>query len=168
MLGVVIFQLQPPEAAGPLLIGATGNATIEILRQLGDPQVLCKTPQSRPAWGVFRPSGLFISTYFDVDDRLEAIEFATPHDPGDAVTYDGRDVFTTPAADLVAHLRRHTTISQEENGHAFTAYDLLLSFWRQVTPDSPDHEEGRFFDSVLIAQPGYYDNPAKPGRPTRE
>ena len=47
----MIFELHPPEAAGPLLIGATGNHTVEVLRQFGDPQVLCTTPGSRPAWG---------------------------------------------------------------------------------------------------------------------
>ncbi len=44
----MIFEFHPPEAAGPLLIGATGNHTVEVLRQLGDPQVLCTTPGSRP------------------------------------------------------------------------------------------------------------------------
>jgi hypothetical protein len=76
----MIFELDPPEAAGPLLIGATGNHTVEVLNQLGDPQVLCKTPGSRPVWAVHQPSGLFISTYFHTDDRLEVIEFGRPHD----------------------------------------------------------------------------------------
>jgi len=30
----MIFEFHPPEAAGPLLIGATGNHTVEALRQL--------------------------------------------------------------------------------------------------------------------------------------
>ena len=76
-------------------------------------------------------------------------------------------MFATPAADLVAHLRHHIMICEEENGHAFTAYNLLLSFWRPVTPQSPDDEEGRFFESALLARPGYY-NPAQAERPDRE
>ena len=47
----MIFELHPPEAAGPLLIGATGHDTVDVLRQPGDPQVLCKTPGSRSAPG---------------------------------------------------------------------------------------------------------------------
>lgn len=82
-------------------------------------------------------------------------------DRHDAVTYDGLDVFTTPAAQLVSQLRRHTTILAEEDAHAFTAPDLLLSFWRSTTPESPDDDEGRFFESVLLARPGYYDQPDK-------
>jgi hypothetical protein len=162
------FELYPPRAAGPLRIGATRHDTVEVLQQLGDPQVFCRTPESRPAWGVHRPSGLFIGTYFDADDRLEAIEFGRPDGNDDAITYDGLDVFTTPAADLVTQLRQHTTVHQEENGHAFTAPGLLISLWRPVTPESPDDQEGRFFESVLIARPGYYDQPAEPNGPSRE
>jgi hypothetical protein len=163
----VIFELHPPEAAGPLLIGATGNHTVEVLGQLGAPHVLCKTGGGRPGWAVHRPSGLFISTYFDADDRLEAIEFGRPDGKDDAVTYDGRDVFTTPLADLVAHLRRHTTVYQTENGHAFTAPVLLLSFWRPTLPDSPDYKEGRFPESALVARPGYHHS-AEPDGPNQE
>ena len=76
---------------------------METLKQLGTPQALCRTAESRPAWGVHRPSGLFIVTYFDTDDRLEAIEFGRPDGKDDAITYNGLDVFTTPAADLVTH-----------------------------------------------------------------
>jgi hypothetical protein len=71
----VIFELRPPRGAGPLLVGTPGQGIVEVLKQLGVPQVLCRTSGSRPAWGVHRPSGLFICTYFDADDRLEAIEF---------------------------------------------------------------------------------------------
>jgi hypothetical protein len=157
----MIFELHPPQAAGSLRIGETGHDTVEILTQLGVPQVLCKTPGSQPAWAVFRPSGLFISAYFDADDRVEAIEFGRPRTADDEVTYDGLDVFTTPAADLVAHLRRRTAVQQEEVGHVLTAPSLLLSFWTPVIPGSPDDGAGRFFQSVLLARPGYYDNPAR-------
>jgi len=164
----VIFELQPPEGAGPLFIGATGNHIVEVLKQFGVPQLFCRTQGSRPAWAVQRPSGLFIGTYFDADDRLEAIEFGRPHGKNDAVTYDGHYVFTTPMADLVTHLRRRTAVYQEENGHAFTAPGLLLSLWRPTVPDSPDDEEGRFPESVLVARPGYYPQSAGPDRPSQE
>lgn len=164
----MIFDLHPPQAAGPLRIGATGDDTVEILKQFGAPQVLCKTPGSQPAWAVFRPSGLFISAYFDADRRVEAIEFGRPRTADDAVTYDGLNVFTTPAAGLVACLRHSTTVQQEEGAHAFTAPSLLLSFWRPVIPDSPDDGAGRFYQSVLLARPGYYDNPNRAGEKPRQ
>lgn len=165
----MIFELHPPQAAGPLRIGATVHDTAEILRQLGTPLVLCRTRGRRPGWGVHRSSGLFIGAYFDADDRLEAIEFGRPDGNDDAITYDGLDVFTTPAADLVAQLRQHTTIhaEAEEDGHFFTAPNLLLSLWL-VTPEAPDEQEGRFFRSVLIARPGYNDQLAERDGPSRE
>ena len=169
----MIFELHPPQAAGPLHIGATGHDTVELLSQLGAPVVLCRTRGRRPGWGVHRPSGLFIGAYFDADDRLEGIEFGRPDGNDDAITYHGLDMFTTPAADLVAHLRQRTAIhvEAEEDGHFFTAPSLLLSLWL-VTPDSPHNREGRFFGSVLIAQPGRYDQlasqPAERDRPDRE
>ena len=85
----MIFELHPPQAAGPLRIGAAGHDTVEILTRLGPPQVFFRTPESRPAWGVHRPSGLFIVAYFDADDRLEAIEFGRPAGKDDTITHDG-------------------------------------------------------------------------------
>jgi hypothetical protein len=73
-------------------------------------------------------------------------------------------VFTTPAADLVAELRRRTTVREEEDGHSFTAPELLLAFWRPTTPETPDDEDGRFFESVLLARPGYDDDPPRDRR----
>jgi hypothetical protein len=152
----MIIVLRPPEAAGPLFIGTTGQEAEDILRQLGAPLVLCRTPGSQPAWGVERPSGLFIGVYFDAQDRVDAIQLGRPGNSDDAVTYNGLDVFTTPAADLVTRLRPHTTVHEDEvdDGHRFTAPDLLLSFW-QLTPETPDEGDGRYFDSVLLGRPSY-------------
>jgi hypothetical protein len=154
----MIFELDPPMAAGPLRIGGGGHETVEILKQFGTPLVLCRINGRRPAWGIDRPSGLFIGTFFDADDDVEAIEFGRPSGPDDSVTYDGLDVFTTPSTDLIAQLRQRCIVHEEEeaDGHAFIAPSLLLSLWR-ATPESPDDQEGRFFDSVLMARPGYYD-----------
>ena len=76
----------PPDAAGPLRIGAAADDTFESLKQLGVPLILCRIPGSWPAWGIHRPSGLFIATFFDADNRLEAIEFGRPNSNDDAVT----------------------------------------------------------------------------------
>lgn len=159
----MIITLHPPDAAGPLRIGATGQDTVDTLRQLGTPQALCRVTGSGPAWGVDRPSGLFIGVYFDTHDRVEAIELSRPSEnTDDAVTYNDLNVFTTPAHDLVTQLRRRTTVHEEEDddGHAFTAPDLLLTFWRPTTPETSADEDGRFFASVLLARPGYHHQPA--------
>jgi hypothetical protein len=104
----VIIELRPSQGAGELWLGASGPDTVEVLKRLGNPEVLCRVPQDRPGWGILRRSGLSIGTYFDSNDRLNAIEF-------------GR-----------------------------------MAFWRPTVPESPDDPDGRFFESVLIAAPGYY------------
>jgi hypothetical protein len=106
----MIVILRPPDAAGPLHIGATGQDAVDTLRQLGVPLVLCRAAGSRPGWGVHRPSGLFIGVYLDAHDHVEAIEFGRPGDhTDDTVTYNEFDVFATPAAGLVTKLRHHTS-----------------------------------------------------------
>jgi hypothetical protein len=155
----MIIILRPPDVAGPLRIGATGQDTVDTLRQLGDPLVLCGIAGRRPGWGVDRPSGLYISTDFDVHHRVEAIEFGRPADnTEDAVTYNGLNVFTTPAADLVTQLRRHTAVEEEddEDGHTVTAPNLHLSFWRPPTAEIPADEDGTFFQRVRLARHGHY------------
>jgi len=152
----MIFELRPPETAGPLHIGAAAADTVEILKSLGTPLVLCRPHGSPPGWGVQRSSGLFISALFDPDGHLEAIELGRPEATDDIVTYDGLDMFTTPAEDIIAQLQHCGAVHEEEDGHAFIAPGLCLSLWRS-TPESPDDQESRFFESILIARPGYYD-----------
>ena len=152
----MIFELCPPEIAGPLHMGAPIADTVEILKGLGTPLVLCRPRGSPPGLGVRRSSGLFISALFGPDGHLEAIEFGRPEAADDIVIYDGLDVFTTPAEDVMAQLRHCGAEHEEEDGYAFTAPDLFLSLWRSAIPESPDDQEGRFFESILIARTGYY------------
>ena len=85
-----------------------------------------------------------------------------------AVTYDGRDVFTTSMANLVAYLRRHTTVCQTEKGYVFTAPGLLLSLRRAGRAGLADDEGDRFPGSALVARPGYCHHSAEPDGPSQE
>ncbi|OXM65959.1 hypothetical protein [Amycolatopsis vastitatis] len=154
----VVIRLRPPDVAGPLRIGATGEETLEALRRLGDPVFLCGFRGGRPGWGVDRPSGLSIGCHFDEADRVEAIQLGSP-DRADAVIYNGLDLFRIPADEVVAALRARTAVTEEENGHTYLARGLSLSLWRPVTPEEPGGEDedrdGRFFATALLALPGY-------------
>jgi hypothetical protein len=44
----MIFELHPPQGAGPLHIGAPGHDVLEILKQLGTPVILCGINGRRP------------------------------------------------------------------------------------------------------------------------
>ena len=135
----MIFEIHPPEAAGPLRIGAGGHDTFQTLKQLGVPLVLCPIPGSRAAWGVHRPSGLFIATFFDADNRLETIQFGRPNSNDDTVTYEGINVFGLPAGELLDVLRTRANIveTDEEDGSSFLAPDLHLTLWQPPDPAGP-------------------------------
>ncbi len=66
--------------------------------------------------------------------------------------------------DVVTRMSEITTIvAAEDDPASFVAPDLLLSFWRPFQgDDDPDDEQGYYFNSVLLARPGYYDGPGQP------
>ena len=66
------------------------------------------------------------------------------------------DVFAVPATGLTDRLRAVTPVEVHEDGRRVVAPELLLAFWRAVLPEGPDDEDGKYFESVLVAAPGYY------------
>ncbi|MGA6203986.1 hypothetical protein ACPESR_04440 [Nocardia testacea] len=93
-------------------------------------------------------------------DRVNAIEVWRPLE-GDVVRYLDVDVFALPALEVVARLRRHIDLLKNDDD-GFTSPELCLSLWRPfAADDDPDETQGYFFQSVLVARPGYYDTPAE-------
>jgi hypothetical protein len=154
----LVIDLRPPDAAGPLRIGADRAELIAALREFGVPRLVTRAPGRIPSWAVDRPSGLAIRCHVDRAGHLDAVEFGRPTTNADAVRYQDLDVFGAPAEEFVATLRRRAHVVEEEHGYAYVAPDLLLSCWRATTPKDPDDTDGRYFDSVLIARPGYYNH----------
>jgi hypothetical protein len=146
----MILDLRPPDTAGPLRLGATGEDTHRELQSLGTPLVLCGIRSS--GWGLERLSGMFIAAYFDADDRVDVIQLGRPTDTDDAVTLDGIDIFTTPAEDLLNALRARTSVVQidEEDGSSFLAPELHLTLWRPPAPTAPDDADDRFIASIRL------------------
>jgi hypothetical protein len=153
------FLLDPPVGVNGLSIGATANETAETLQAIGDVEVFRRTEDDTSGWVMSRASGLTLFAYLDTDRHLEAVEFASQPGIEDRVLYQGISLFDHPADDLVAQLRQATVVinSDEEPEYAFTAPNLLLAFWRSTVPEGADDPEGRFFEGVLLARPGYYD-----------
>jgi hypothetical protein len=152
------FDLAPPNGTGPLRIGMSrqsANVALDSLRDLS-----AVSESDRPGQHVFRPSGLMISIHC-MRDTLEAIELGRPSTPTDRIIFRGLDVFAIPARELVQRMGEYTSIEADPNDPAsFVAADLLLSFWRPfAADDEPEEEQGYYFSSVLLAQPGYYDTP---------
>ncbi|MGW1735916.1 hypothetical protein [Streptomyces sp. NPDC001999] len=154
------FDLAPPTGVGPLRIGMTRHAANTALDSLRDLSALSESDQS--GQHVFRPSGLMISIHC-MCDRLEAIELGRPSAQTDRVLFQGVDVFALPAREVVRRVGEYTSVEEDpDDAGSFIAQDLLLSFWRPFAADDETAEEqGYYFSSVLVAQPGYYDTPAQ-------
>ncbi|WP_406364615.1 hypothetical protein [Streptomyces sp. NBC_00645] len=154
------FDLAPPIGVGPLRIGMTRQSANTALDSLRDLSAVSES--DRPGQHIFRPSGLMISIHC-TRDLLEAVELGRPSSQTDRVIFRGLDVFAIPARELVQRMGEYTSIEADpEDPASFIAPDLLLSFWRPfVADDQPEEEQGHFFNSVLLARPGYYDTPAQ-------
>lgn len=150
------IHLRPPTEAAGILIGSTRSEARGHCLALGNPSEFRRSDEPSASLVLQRPSGLSIFVYFDQDDFVEAIEFGGPRSGEDVVSYRGFDIFGTPADELIQRLSEHDLIEVSEHGRSVTAPDLLLSLWRPVIPEGPADEDGRYFESVLVARPGYY------------
>ncbi|MFE0177416.1 hypothetical protein ACFWZ2_34420 [Streptomyces sp. NPDC059002] len=152
------FMLDPPLGIGPLAVGMPREQADAALLALRDPSSV--SDSDRPGQHIVRPSGLMISIHC-AGGCLEAIELGRPTTATDIVRFRDVDVFGLPATHVARRLGEHTAIHEDpEDPASFIAPDLLLSLWRPfAADDEPDEEQGYFFNSVLVARPGYYDTP---------
>ncbi|NGN62555.1 hypothetical protein G5C51_01340 [Streptomyces sp. A7024] len=154
------FVLEPPTGIGPLIIGMPRDDADAAILGLRD--VASISASDQPGQHIFRPSGLMISIHC-MQGRLKAVELGRPSAATDHVHFRGVDVFGLPAAEVVRRMSNVATIEPDPDDPAsFIAPDLLLSFWRPfAADDEPEEEQGYYFNSVLLARPGYYDTPAE-------
>lgn len=109
-----------------------------------------------------RPSGLGLGVGVGWGGVVTAVMVSRPEADDDTVHYRGVDVFGRSAREVVGELSRLTTVHPGELDDAsFVAPDLLLALWRPfAADDDPAAEQGYYFNSVVVARPGYYDSPA--------
>jgi hypothetical protein len=156
VVGRVNIHLRPPTEAAGIRLGSSRSDALDQCLAHGQPSEFRRHDESRASFAVKRPSGLSIFVYFDPNDLVEAVEFGRPPNGEDVVSYRGFDIFGTSADELIQRLSEHDRIDVTEDGRSATAPDLLLALWRPVLPEHPADEEGHYFESVLIARPGYY------------
>lgn len=151
------IRLNPPVGVDDVAIGSSRGDARRALAGYGAVESFSRAGE-QPGWRAHNAAEtLVVFTYFDAADSVEAIETGRPAD-GSSVLYGDLDVFAISAQDVVRALRRHTPVAGTQDETSYVAADLLLSFWRSAAPESPGDEEGRYFDSVLVARPGYYGN----------
>ena len=147
------FVLDPPHV-GRIVLGEPMDQAAQALRELGE----LRSVPTTPSWFVVRPSGLFIRVYPNAGDRVEAIEFGSGGPATDKVLYRDISLFDEPVDEVLRRLRQTTEVveSEDEPGYSFTAPALLLALWRPTLPEGPEDSDGRYFEAVLMASPGYY------------
>jgi len=147
------IELLPPLGAGPIRIGvplAEAESIVGAIDGYTPPDPLY--PQQR-GFATFA-SGLSIALLPDIAGRVTAIEiFRSDYDD---VYFDGVDVFRTPADEVIAFLESRTQVRVEEDGRTVVAPGLPMSLWRGTLPDFPGDEDGRYFESALVAGQGYF------------
>jgi hypothetical protein len=154
------FVLEPPHGVGPLRIGMTtaeARAALETLGRL--------TPAVHGELALHLPNGLGFSVGFGVgptSGRVNAIEVWRPHEPDVVLRYRDVDVFGLPALEVVERLRPHVELEPNTDDDGFTARELCLALWRPfAADDDPGEVQGYYFQSALVARPGYYDTPGE-------
>ncbi len=150
------LDLLPPTGVGPVQIGAP-LAEAESALALIDGYVVPDPLRPKRRGFATYISGLSIALHPDGAGSVMAIEVYGSD--ADTVRFDGVDVFRTPADEIIALLESRTQVQLEEEGRTVIAPDLPMSLWRGTLPDFPEDEDGRYFESALIARPGYFATP---------
>jgi hypothetical protein len=149
-----MIEVVPPTRLGPVEIDVTMEEAEQRLRHDGAARV-GEVDGVEPGTAHYA-SGLTLQAHPGVGRRVEAVEAYRPMQEH-PVVFHSIDLFRTPAHEVEESLRRETEVLVEENGCNIIAPTLLLSLWRPFVADSPDADEGYYFQSALVARPGYYD-----------
>jgi hypothetical protein len=147
--------IDPPRAAGPVEIGMPVDAAEQALR--GIPGFLPPGAGERRAPGFAHyASEMSIAVEAAPAGRVRSVEIYRPMEGVD-VRLRNISIFGESADEVIRRLREIVALQIEDDGLRVVAPSLLISLWRGTLPEGSDDEDGRYFESVLIAEPGYYD-----------
>jgi hypothetical protein len=147
-------ELVPLQGVGPVALGMAIDEVEQILRGL--PGFQSSGSDLVPVRGFAHySSGMSISASPDGTGRIQAIEVHRP-EFGDTVKYEGRDVFLTPAEELISWLAERLGAEVHEEGRALILPEQSLVFWRPTLPENDQDSDGRYFQTVTLAKAGYF------------
>jgi len=150
--------LDPPRAAGPIVLGMHADIASATLRTLEG--YLEREPGIRPnPCFAHYACGLSISICPGPGGLVEAVEIYRP-ERDVTVLFGDVPVFDLPADEVIRRIGSITTIEVQDEGLTVIAPALLLAFGRSTLPEDPEDSDGKYFESVLVAAPGYYDGPS--------
>lgn len=147
------YELQPLHGIGPIQFGMHRSAVHDLLGKPWKSMTRANAPEPYDCYffGSFQIS-------YDDNDRVEYIEVSGDQHVG--FFYNQMNLFTTEAEQIIELMSQSYALDEHtpEKGYCFIFPDLELSFWRPVSPDYS--AEGRFFSSVGLGKPGYYNTRA--------
>ncbi|MGW7529715.1 hypothetical protein [Streptomyces sp. NPDC054783] len=147
-------ELVPLQGVGPVTLGMTIDEVEQILQNL--PGFESSGSELFPVRGFAHySSGMSISASPDGSGLIQAIEVHRP-ESGDTVRYEGRDVFSTPAEELISWLMERLGAEVHEDGRALISPEQSLVFWRPTLPEDGLEGEGMYFQTVTLAKAGYF------------
>jgi hypothetical protein len=147
--------VDPPRAVGPLSIGMPIMDAEQLLYAIDGAIPSSRGSRRNPGFVHFE-SGMSIQVQPDSHGRLRAVEIYSPSRDV-RVMYGQISIFETPVDELIAILSAQTPLEIEYEGLRATAPELLISLARDMAEADGDGIEGRYFESMLVARPGYYD-----------
>jgi hypothetical protein len=160
----MIITLQPPEGVPPLLIGMSIDEARDAMTLWGDPEDVSTLPGEARRLRV-RNETLTRDIFAHINDvgTVSAIEiwrptFSERQIEKVEVLYGDIDMFASPASDVLRQLRSQGVEIDESDPFYPSCPQLTLGFNREGGSDV-DEESGvsRFFESILVAGPGYYE-----------
>ncbi|MER7417830.1 hypothetical protein ABT346_13775 [Micromonospora peucetia] len=99
-----------------------------------------------------------IQAHGDRNGIVEAVEIYRPLDRATRVVYDGISIFGDYADAVKLELARRLRLEVINDGSTVVAPDAFLALGKSLS-------ESGYFDSVVVAAPGYYDEIALPPEP---
>ncbi|MFE9042791.1 hypothetical protein ACFY9F_19115 [Streptomyces sp. NPDC012421] len=170
------LHLEPPHAAGPVRLGMTFDEALAAVAPWGEPRTRVR-PGPRPDTLSTSCGGVGVDVHLEEDDRVTAVEFWWPGEGRTSTTrvlLGGRDVFTTPADELLDGLSGGFSggspdglsggfpggLSVHDGGSEEPFVPgLSLGFTRRTSQEVPRRPDGLpvHFTSVLVGGADYYD-----------
>ncbi|WP_157876740.1 hypothetical protein [Streptomyces graminilatus] len=147
------LELDPPRGVGDLRFGMQIDIAERILG--GMPGFVPPAPGERRNKGFAHyESHLSISLDFDSVGIVRGVEIFRP-ERDVQVVFQGTSVFEEPADIVISRLSQNFRLEIEDDGLNVVAPEVFIGLWRSMLPDAADDVSGRYFESVLVAAPGY-------------
>jgi hypothetical protein len=146
-------HLDPPRGAAGVRIGMTVE---EAERILADVPGFVSPGRAKGSRGTAHySSGMTIQAHGDSAGKVEAVEIYRPAETGVRVLFGDISIFEDPAEIVESRLAGQLMLQVIDDGLTVVAPDAFLALGKSTSVYGDDPASG-FFESVVVAEPGYY------------